>query len=186
MRRWCRRCREIDRLQQDAGRHRATRRRLHPALRRRRRGRGRRGDRRRRRAFRRCAKFCWARKSRASPAASPTAPSSRRHLMGGYLVETCTKWWGPDRHIVIYPVSPNRDETYFVTSVPDPDWDVESWSARGRHGRSARRVRRFPRQCPARAGQLPARTQMGAVRARSAGRVGPTARSPFSATPATR
>ncbi|HEX4113185.1 MAG TPA: FAD-dependent monooxygenase [Stellaceae bacterium] len=51
--------------------------------------------------------------------------------MGGYLVETCTKWWGPDRHIVIYPVNPRRDETYFVTSVPDPAWDVESWSAQG-------------------------------------------------------
>ena len=25
----------------------------------------------------------------------------------------------------------NRDETYFVTSVPDPDWNIESWSARG-------------------------------------------------------
>ncbi|MBV8904432.1 MAG: FAD-dependent monooxygenase, partial [Acidobacteriia bacterium] len=42
-------------------------------------------------------------------------PSS---LMRDYLVETCTKWWGPDRHIVIYPVNPRRDETYFVTSVP--------------------------------------------------------------------
>ena len=52
-------------------------------------------------------------------------------LMGGYLVETCTKWWGPDRHIVIYPVSPDRGQTYFVTSVPDPNWDVKSWSARG-------------------------------------------------------
>jgi salicylate hydroxylase/6-hydroxynicotinate 3-monooxygenase len=52
-------------------------------------------------------------------------------LMRGYLVETCTKWWGPDRHIVIYPVNPQRHETYFVTSVPEPDWDVESWSARG-------------------------------------------------------
>jgi 6-hydroxynicotinate 3-monooxygenase len=52
-------------------------------------------------------------------------------LMAGYLVDTCTKWWGPDRHIVIYPVNPRRDETYFVTSVPEPDWDVESWSAEG-------------------------------------------------------
>jgi 6-hydroxynicotinate 3-monooxygenase len=52
-------------------------------------------------------------------------------LMDGYLVETCTKWWGPDRHIVIYPVNPRRDETYFVTSVPDPSWDMESWSAQG-------------------------------------------------------
>ena len=52
-------------------------------------------------------------------------------LMQGYLVDTCTKWWGADRHIVIYPVNPRRDETYFVTSVPEPDWDVESWSTEG-------------------------------------------------------
>jgi 6-hydroxynicotinate 3-monooxygenase len=52
-------------------------------------------------------------------------------LMAGYLVDTCTKWWGADRHIVIYPVNPRRDETYFVTSVPEPDWDVESWSTEG-------------------------------------------------------
>lgn len=42
-----------------------------------------------------------------------------------------TKWWGPDRHIVIYFVSPRRDELYFVTSVPEPDWTRESWSAAG-------------------------------------------------------
>jgi 6-hydroxynicotinate 3-monooxygenase len=52
-------------------------------------------------------------------------------LMGDFAVDTCTKWWGPDRHIVVYPVNPRRDEIYFVTSVPDPSWDVESWSARG-------------------------------------------------------
>lgn len=52
-------------------------------------------------------------------------------LMDGFAVDTCTKWWGPDRHIVIYPVNPRRDETYFVTSVPDPAWDMESWSAQG-------------------------------------------------------
>jgi salicylate hydroxylase/6-hydroxynicotinate 3-monooxygenase len=52
-------------------------------------------------------------------------------LMQGFSVDTCTKWWGPDRHIVIYPVKAGREETYFVTSVPDPSWDVESWSARG-------------------------------------------------------
>jgi 6-hydroxynicotinate 3-monooxygenase len=52
-------------------------------------------------------------------------------LLGGFAVDTCTKWWGPDRHIVIYPVDARREEIYFVTSVPDPDWNVESWSARG-------------------------------------------------------
>jgi salicylate hydroxylase/6-hydroxynicotinate 3-monooxygenase len=52
-------------------------------------------------------------------------------LMQGPHIATCTKWWGPDRHIVIYPVTPRAEEIYFVTSVPDPGWDVESWSARG-------------------------------------------------------
>jgi 6-hydroxynicotinate 3-monooxygenase len=52
-------------------------------------------------------------------------------LIKGVAIDTCTKWWGPDRHIVVYPVNPARTETYFVTSVPDPNWDVESWSAKG-------------------------------------------------------
>ena len=60
-----------------------------------------------------------------------TFPSA---LMGDFSLDTCTKWWGPDRHIVIYPVRAGREETYFVTSVPDPDWNVESWSARGDMG----------------------------------------------------
>lgn len=44
-----------------------------------------------------------------------------------------TKWWGTDRHIVIYYTTPARDEVYFVTSVPEPtDWlTPESWSAEG-------------------------------------------------------
>jgi salicylate hydroxylase/6-hydroxynicotinate 3-monooxygenase len=44
-----------------------------------------------------------------------------------------TKWWGPDRHIVIYYVNTARSEVYFVTSVPEPaEWMTrESWSAKG-------------------------------------------------------
>jgi 2-polyprenyl-6-methoxyphenol hydroxylase-like FAD-dependent oxidoreductase len=44
-----------------------------------------------------------------------------------------TKWWGPDRHIVIYYVTHNRDEIYFVTSQPEgAEWMTpESWSAKG-------------------------------------------------------
>jgi 2-polyprenyl-6-methoxyphenol hydroxylase-like FAD-dependent oxidoreductase len=44
-----------------------------------------------------------------------------------------TKWWGPDRHMVIYPVTANRDEIYFVTSQPEKaEWrTAESWSAKG-------------------------------------------------------
>jgi 6-hydroxynicotinate 3-monooxygenase len=43
----------------------------------------------------------------------------------------CTKWWGEDRHIVLYYVSSKSDEVYFVTSLPDDDWKDESWSAEG-------------------------------------------------------
>ena len=44
-----------------------------------------------------------------------------------------TKWWGPDRHIVIYFTTAKRDEVYFVTSTPEKaDWITrESWSTRG-------------------------------------------------------
>lgn len=52
-------------------------------------------------------------------------------LLGGYEIDDCTKWWGPDRHIVIYYVKPDRSEVYFVTSQPEPNFTVESWSAMG-------------------------------------------------------
>ena len=44
-----------------------------------------------------------------------------------------TKWWGPDRHIVIYYITAARDEIYFVTSQPeDAKWmTTESWSTKG-------------------------------------------------------
>lgn len=52
-------------------------------------------------------------------------------LLDGYQIDDCTKWWGPDRHIVIYYVKPDRSEVYFVTSQPEPGFSVESWSAMG-------------------------------------------------------
>jgi 2-polyprenyl-6-methoxyphenol hydroxylase-like FAD-dependent oxidoreductase len=44
-----------------------------------------------------------------------------------------TKWWGTDRHIVMYYTTKARDEVYFVTSQPErQDWVTpESWSAKG-------------------------------------------------------
>ena len=57
-----------------------------------------------------------------------TFPAS---LLGGMEIDDCAKWWGPDRHIVMYYVNPGRDEIYFVTSTPEPDFRVESWSAKG-------------------------------------------------------
>ena len=52
-------------------------------------------------------------------------------LLNGYRIDDCTKWWGPDRHIVIYFVKPDRSEVYFVTSQPEPGFALESWSATG-------------------------------------------------------
>ncbi|MGY4373241.1 2-polyprenyl-6-methoxyphenol hydroxylase-like FAD-dependent oxidoreductase [Bradyrhizobium sp. i1.3.6] len=52
-------------------------------------------------------------------------------LLGGAGIDDCTKWWGEDRHIVIYYVKPDRSEVYLVTSQPEPDFRIESWSAKG-------------------------------------------------------
>jgi len=56
-----------------------------------------------------------------------------RLIKGPGVSDSRTKWWGPDRHIVIYYTKASRDEVYFVTSVPEPaDWlTPESWSAKG-------------------------------------------------------
>jgi len=59
-----------------------------------------------------------------------TFPASR---LASPITPVRTKWWGPDRHMVIYYVTAARDELYFVTSVPESaEWMTpESWSAKG-------------------------------------------------------
>jgi 2-polyprenyl-6-methoxyphenol hydroxylase-like FAD-dependent oxidoreductase len=55
-------------------------------------------------------------------------------LMGGFDIgRSRTKWWGADRHIVIYYITRAKSEVYFVTSVPEEaGWITrESWSAKG-------------------------------------------------------
>ena len=55
-------------------------------------------------------------------------------LMNGRSIgPSRTKWWGVDRHIVIYYTNHACSEVYFVTSVPEPaEWLTrESWSAKG-------------------------------------------------------
>lgn len=55
-------------------------------------------------------------------------------LLGGRDIgPSRTKWWGIDRHIVIYYITASKSEIYFVTSVPEPaGWLTrESWSAKG-------------------------------------------------------
>jgi salicylate hydroxylase/6-hydroxynicotinate 3-monooxygenase len=53
-----------------------------------------------------------------------TFPASRLNEQ----IDDCTKWWGVDRHIVIYYTTRAKDEVYLVTSVPEPAWTQESWS----------------------------------------------------------
>src|SRR6202163_2463289 len=57
----------------------------------------------------------------------------KSNLMPKEISRSRTKWWGIDRHIVIYYTTATRSELYFVTSVPEPaDWMTrESWSAKG-------------------------------------------------------
>jgi 2-polyprenyl-6-methoxyphenol hydroxylase-like FAD-dependent oxidoreductase len=54
-------------------------------------------------------------------------------LKGMDIGRSRAKWWGIDRHIVIYYTKADRSELYFVTSVPEPaEWLTrESWSATG-------------------------------------------------------
>ena len=58
---------------------------------------------------------------------------SAKLLNGMDIGPSRTKWWGLDRHIVIYYTTAQRSELYFVTSVPEPaEWMTrESWSAKG-------------------------------------------------------
>ena len=52
-------------------------------------------------------------------------------LLKGLAIDDQAKWWGPDRHIVMYYTNPQRSELYFVTSTPEPDFTLESWSTTG-------------------------------------------------------
>jgi salicylate hydroxylase/6-hydroxynicotinate 3-monooxygenase len=54
-----------------------------------------------------------------------------RSEMLGTEIDDRVKWWGPDRHIVSYKVDPRREELYFLASTPEPEFQIESWSARG-------------------------------------------------------
>ena len=55
------------------------------------------------------------------------------NLLPQEIARSRVKWWGEDRHIVIYYTTRDRSQLYFVTSVPEPaDWMTkESWSAKG-------------------------------------------------------
>ncbi|MBV9251555.1 MAG: FAD-dependent monooxygenase [Acetobacteraceae bacterium] len=65
-------------------------------------------------------------KSRFSGAVAHRAryPST---LLGGMEVRNCTKWWGPNSHILIYYIEQSRDEIYLVTSTKGHWHSQASW-----------------------------------------------------------
>jgi salicylate hydroxylase/6-hydroxynicotinate 3-monooxygenase len=57
-----------------------------------------------------------------------TYPTER---IRGLAIDERAKWWGPDRHVVHYFTTPNKDEIYFIAVTPEPNFRVESWSMVG-------------------------------------------------------
>ncbi len=51
-----------------------------------------------------------------------------RKNIGNLQIPDSSKWWGDDRHLVIYLLTNKRDEVYVVTGVPRPEWQFESIS----------------------------------------------------------
>ena len=91
-------------------------------------------------------------------------------LMDRDIGRSRTKWWGTDRHIVIYYTTKARSEVYFVTSVPEPaEWMTrESWSAKGDVNELRAAYDGLPRRRARGARRLPRLPQMGDPRARAA------------------
>jgi 6-hydroxynicotinate 3-monooxygenase len=44
-------------------------------------------------------------------------------LLNGLPIRSCTKWWGSDRHILVYYMTQAKEEVYAVSSVPAASWD---------------------------------------------------------------
>jgi 6-hydroxynicotinate 3-monooxygenase len=56
-------------------------------------------------------------------------PSS---LLAGMELRNCTKWWGPNSHILIYYIEQSRDEIYLVTSAKGEWHSEKAWEFCGR------------------------------------------------------
>jgi 6-hydroxynicotinate 3-monooxygenase len=46
----------------------------------------------------------------------------------GFGIADCTKWWGPDRHILPYFMTGRRDEIYVIGVIPSVKWDSDASS----------------------------------------------------------
>jgi 6-hydroxynicotinate 3-monooxygenase len=45
-----------------------------------------------------------------------------------FQIPDCTKWWGPDRHILPYFMTGRRDEIYVIGVIPSAPWDSDAAS----------------------------------------------------------
>jgi 6-hydroxynicotinate 3-monooxygenase len=43
-------------------------------------------------------------------------------LLGSDPYDLCVKWWSEDRHMMVYYMTGNKDEIYYVTGVPQAEW----------------------------------------------------------------
>jgi 6-hydroxynicotinate 3-monooxygenase len=48
--------------------------------------------------------------------------------LNGFAIPDCTKWWGPDRHILPYFMRSKRDEVYVIGVVPRRTWETDEAS----------------------------------------------------------
>ena len=55
-------------------------------------------------------------------------PASR---IKGKPIADCTKWWGPDRHMLAYYMTPDRNEVYAMAALPAERWDGDGSPVRG-------------------------------------------------------
>ena len=51
--------------------------------------------------------------------------------IAGGSIRDCTKWWGEDRHVLVYFMTGRRDEVYVMTSVPAAGWEGDDTSIPG-------------------------------------------------------
>lgn len=47
-------------------------------------------------------------------------------ILGDIKVPDCTKWWGRDRHLLVYYLTSRRDEVYVIGVVPRKSWDTDA------------------------------------------------------------
>lgn len=46
--------------------------------------------------------------------------------LAGTAIPDCTKWWGTDRHALVYFLTRRRDEVYVIAVTPRPGWDCDA------------------------------------------------------------